>query len=285
MRVQLDCVSRGAGQINEDYAAVSLAGDVGALVVLDGVGGSGVGCRHGVPWFTARLGGELLRLACARADASLADCLGEAIARTAGAHATSCDLTQVQTPQSTVVAARWHGDRLDHLVLSDSMLLIRGRDRVVRPVLDKPLDRLEPGPSKRLSALREVEEAHPVGSAERAAAAEEYARVSRGLRNSPGGFFTAAADPDVAAKALTGTLPRSEVRSLAALTDGAGNWVETFGLGTWTQCVELLEREGPQGLICRVRTAERADAGRDSFPRDKSVDDAAVVFVEFDGAP
>ncbi|MYW60878.1 MULTISPECIES: protein phosphatase 2C domain-containing protein [unclassified Streptomyces] len=285
MRVQLDCVSRGPGQVNEDYAAVALAGDVGALVVLDGVGGSGEGCSHGVPWFTARLGGELLRLAGARADAPLADCLHAAIARTAGAHATTCDLTRTQTPQSTVVAARWHGDRLDHLVLSDSMLLIRGRDEVVRPVLDKPLDRLEPGPSKRLFLLDEVTESHPVGSAERAAAAEAYAQASRELRNSPGGFFTAAADPEVAAKALTGTLPRAEVRSLAALTDGAGNWVETFGLGTWTQCVEVLEREGPRGLISRVRTAERADAGRDSFPRDKSVDDAAVVFVEFDGAP
>ena len=40
------------------------------------------------------------------------------------------------------------------------------------------------------------------------------------VRNKEGGFFTAAADPSVAARAVTGSTPVAGVRALAALTDG-----------------------------------------------------------------
>ncbi|MFF5784666.1 protein phosphatase 2C domain-containing protein [Streptomyces sp. NPDC012693] len=242
-RAEAVCVSRGANQPNEDYAAVTLLGDIGALVVLDGVGGAGAGCSHGVPWFTGRLGGELLCRAGTRPDLSLADCLAESIGCTADAHRASCDLTRTQTPQSTVVAARWDTETLEYLVLSDSMLLLQSPDLGVTAVLDK--------------------------------------RLGNGLRNAEGGFHTAAAEPSVAARALTGSLPRSEVRALAAMTDGAGNWVETFGLGTWQDCVAVLEKEGPAGLVTRVRAAESTDLDRTAYRRDKPVDDAAVVYVRF----
>ena len=67
------------GRPNEDYASVAVpsAGTGGALVVLDGVTPprSDVGCAHGVPWFTARLGGALLELAASRRDLTLTECL------------------------------------------------------------------------------------------------------------------------------------------------------------------------------------------------------------------
>ncbi|MZE76337.1 hypothetical protein GTY57_04655, partial [Streptomyces sp. SID5475] len=74
-----------------------------------------------------------------------------------------------------------------------------------------------------------------------------------------GGFFTAAADPSVASRAVTGAVPRADVRSLTALTDGAGRWVEVFREGTWADCPALLREEGTDGLVRRVRTAEAAD--------------------------
>ena len=71
-----------AGRANEDYAAASLpaVGNDGALVLLDGVtpppGPPGTdGCRHGVPWFTGRLGSALLELASAQPALPLAGCL------------------------------------------------------------------------------------------------------------------------------------------------------------------------------------------------------------------
>ncbi|MFG3190575.1 hypothetical protein [Streptomyces omiyaensis] len=244
---------------NEDWAAAVLpaSGAGGALVLLDGVTppAGEVGCVHAVPWFTARLGGALTELSASRPDLTLSEILSLAIRRTAGLHADTCDLSHVRTPQATVVLARWDASSVDHLVLSDSVLLLRAPDGPVRAVRDDRLDRIP----------REALRSH--------AAADR-------LRNREGGFFTAAADPSVAERAVTGTTPRAGVAALAALTDGASRWVERFGAGDWTECAELLAREGASALLRRVRALETADAAAGGGRRGKVHDDATCVYVE-----
>ncbi|MCF3146830.1 protein phosphatase 2C domain-containing protein [Streptomyces platensis] len=264
---------------NEDYASVALpaSGQGGALVLLDGVTPpeEDCGCVHGVPWFTARLGGAMLELSVSHRDMTLAEALAAAISRTADDHRDSCDLSHVRTPQATVIAARWSGVTVEHLVLSDSVLLLERPDGSVDPVLDPRLDELPPAVRELRAAVRAL----PRGSAERAAAGREYGRAVEALRNAEGGFFTAAADPSVAARAVTGSTPRAGVRSLTALSDGASRWVEVFREGSWADCVALVSGQGPQALIDRVRAAEAADPARTAFPRGKARDDAAVIFV------
>ncbi len=256
MRIELAVQPGDPGRPNEDFVSVALpaSGHGGVLVLLDGVtpppaGGSG--CGHGVPWFTARLGGALLELAAARPEMTLAKCLAAAISRTADAHRDTCDLTHRLTPQATVVVARWDATVVEHLVLSDSVLLLEGRDGSVSAVLD---DRIA-----RLAAVGPVTDAQ---------------------RNAEGGFFTAAADPAVVSRAVTGSTARTAVRALAALTDGASRWVEVFREGAWAECFALLAKEGPQVLIDRVREAERADPRGLTFRRGKPHDDAAAVYAE-----
>ncbi|MEU7132370.1 hypothetical protein [Streptomyces sp. NPDC046261] len=256
MRIELAAQPGDPGRPNEDFASVALpaSGEGGVLVLLDGVTpppDGATGCSHGVPWFTARLGGALLELATARRELTLARCLSGAVARTADAHRDTCDLTHRRTPQATVVVARWDGERVEHLVLSDSALLIEGVDGAVSAVLDDRIARL---------AAR--------------------GRVTDDQRNAEGGFFTAAADPAVAARAVTGSTARAEVRALAALSDGASRWVEVFGGGGWPECFALLAKEGPRALIDRVREAERADPQGLAFRRGKPHDDAAAVYAE-----
>jgi len=250
---------------NEDFASVALpaAGRGGALVLLDGVTPppEDTGCGHGVPWYVARLGGALLELSGSRRDMTLAECLAAAIERTSSAHGPGCDLSHARTPQATVVLARWDESVVEHLVLSDSALLVEETDGTVTPVLDTRLDGLRPA-------------ARALPPAERAAYLE-------GLRNAEGGFFTAAADPAVAARAVTGSTPRERVRALAALSDGVTRWAETFRLGDWAALAAALRTEGPRSLISRVRTAESADPGGTAFPRGKVHDDATAVLVEF----
>ncbi|WP_406479813.1 hypothetical protein [Streptomyces platensis] len=264
---------------NEDYASAALpaSGQGGALVLLDGVTPpeEDYGCVHGVPWFTARLGGTMLELSVSHRDMTLAEALAAAISRTADGHRDSCDLSHVRTPQATVIAARWSGATVEHLVLSDSVLLLERADGSVDPVLDPRLDELPPAVRELRAAVRAL----PRGSAERAAAGREYGRAVEALRNAAGGFFTAAADPAVAARAVTGSTPRADVRSLTALSDGASRWVEVFREGSWADCVALVSGQGPQALIDRVRAAEAADPARTAFPRGKARDDAAVIFV------
>lgn len=280
MRIELATGPGAPQRPNEDYASVAIpaSGQGGVLVLLDGVTPppDDVGCTHGVPWFTARLGGAMLELSGSLRDMTLTDALAEAIRRTAGAHRDTCDLSHKRTPQATVITARWSPYAVEYLVLSDSALLIEGRDGAVEAVLDRRLDELPPFIGEMRAAVRAL----PRGSAERAAAAREYGLAVEALRNADGGFYTAAADPSAAERAVTGTVPREHVRSLTALSDGAGRWVEVFREGSWSDCLAVVRKEGPQALIDRVRAAENADPEGRSFPRGKAHDDAAVVFAE-----
>ncbi|MFD7614941.1 hypothetical protein [Streptomyces sp. NPDC059828] len=247
---------------NEDWAslAVPASGLGGCLVVLDGVTPppGDDGCVHGVPWFTARLGGALIELSGSRRDIPLTEILALSIRRTADAHRDSCDLSHVRTPQATVAAARWDERWVEHLVLSDSTLLLESPDGEVSAVRD---DRLDLIPRETLRSLSATD----------------------ALRNQEGGFFTAAADPEVADRAVAGRTPRSRVGALAALTDGASRWTDLFESGGWPELMGLLRTEGPLGLVGRVRALEQADAVREGARagarRWKVHDDATAVYV------
>lgn len=229
------------------------------MILLDGVtpprGGSG--CLHSVPWFTARLGGALTELTLSARDLTLPEVLARAIGRTAEAHADTCDLSHPRTPQATAAVVRWSADTVEYLVLSDAVLLLRAPDGTVTPVLDDRLARLP-----------------------RASLATD-AFIDAHLRNKEGGFFTAAADPSVASRAVSGALPRHGVGALAALSDGAARWTETFREGDWTALFALLAKAGARTLVDRVRQRESADREDRAFlGRAKTHDDATAVFVE-----
>ena len=155
------------------------------------------------------------------------------------------------TPQATVVLVRWDQYSVRHLVLSDSVLLLESPDGTVTPVLDDRIDRL------RATGVRVAP-----------------------LRNLEGGFFTAAADPAAAARAVTGSTPRTAVRALAALTDGAARTVEVFQEDDWAGAFGLLRKAGPEALLARVRALEDADPAGTAVPRGKAYDDATAVLVE-----
>ncbi|MEU9334359.1 protein phosphatase 2C domain-containing protein [Streptomyces sp. NPDC048290] len=261
MRTELVSEPGDRTRPNEDFASVALpaSGQGGSLVVLDGVTPppDGTGCVHSVPWYTARLGGALTELTVSLPDVPLVEALSLAIARTASAHGDTCDLSHPRTPQATVVTVRWTDSKIEYLVLSDSALLVESPDGLITPLLDDRLDRV----SRTALTSAEVTDAT--------------------LRNKEGGFFTAAADPSVAARAVTGTLPRAEVRALAALTDGATRWTETFHEGDWSDLFLYVRKNGGPSLIEQVRGRERADAEERAYlRRSKTHDDATVVFVE-----
>ncbi|GKQ40304.1 hypothetical protein ALMP_68300 [Streptomyces sp. A012304] len=245
---------------NEDFASVGLpaSGQGGSLVVLDGVTpprGS-TGCLHSVPWYTARLGGALTELTVSLPDVPLVEALARAIARTSDAHAETCDLSHPRTPQATVALARWTPETVEYLVLSDAAVLLASPDGTVTPVLDDRLARLP----RALLASQEICDSR--------------------ARNKEGGFFTAAADPAVSARAVTGAVARTRVAALAALSDGATRWTETFREGDWADLFTYVRKDGPGALVRRVRELERADTERVFLGRAKRHDDATAVYVE-----
>ncbi|MDR3082288.1 MAG: protein phosphatase 2C domain-containing protein [Streptomyces sp.] len=261
MRTELISEPGDPARPDEDFAAIALpaSGQGGTLVVLDGVTPprDGDGCLHSVSWFCAQLGGALTELSVSHRDLTLPEILSEAIRRAAEAHATTCDLSHPRTPQATVVLARWSETLVEYLVLSDSVLLCEAPDGTVSALLDDRLARV-PRASLATDAIADAT-----------------------VRNKEGGFFTAAADPLVATRAVTGELPRTAVRALVALTDGATRWTEKFHEGDWGDLFTVVRKEGAAALVARVRALEAADReARVHLGRSKTHDDATVVYVE-----
>ena len=219
------------------------------VVVLDGAtapAGVDSGCKHTVAWLVGKLGGRLVVPLLAMSRASLAEILADAISSVCAEHATTCDLSNPDSPSSTVSIARATRDRVDHLVLADSPILLRSPDQRLTLVADDRIDQL---PEYTLEAVRR-------------------------LRNQPGGFWVASTEPKAAYEAVAGTTERARVEVVALLTDGASRYSERYG-HAWEDLLGVLETEGPQALIDRVRAYD-ASAPEGSF-RGKRHDDASAV--------
>jgi hypothetical protein len=255
-----------AGAPNEDWVTAAQR----LVVVLDGATArTDTGCSHGVAWYAAKLGSTITSLATDR-DTKLSDVVSEAIAHTAMQHA-ECDLKHPGTPSAMVAIVRLGEGSLEYLVLGDTTVVVDTWERV-QVFADNRVD--STAQAERAEANR-----YPFGSAEKQAALLRMKHAELALRNQPGGFWVAAADPSVAAHAITGEVPLKDVRRLAVLTDGAARIAALFHLLDWTGVLEVLEDDGPSELIRRVRAIETADPTGTRWPRNKGSDDATAVFA------
>jgi hypothetical protein len=196
---------------NEDWAGITVPG---LAVVLDGLSapdGTGTGCRHGTPWYVRQLGPRLLALASDPAR-SLADALAEAIRQVASLHP-GCDLTHPGTPSATMVLLRAHDEGADYLTLGDAVLLLDTTDGL-KVVSDARINQLA---GKEREAANRV----PTGSALKLRRRAQLTRALRRARNRPGGYWVAAADPQAASQAVTGSLPTKTLHRAVLLSDGA----------------------------------------------------------------
>ena len=247
---------------NEDWAGVAAPG---LAVVLDGLSapdGTGTGCRHGTPWFVSQLGPRLLSLA-ADPACGLVDALAEAIRQVAGLHP-GCDLTHPGTPSATMVLLRALDDRADYLALADAVLLLDTADGL-KVISDERVNQLA---GKERAAANRV----PTGSALKLRRRAQLTRALRRARNRPGGYWVAAADPQAASQAVTGTLPGRNLHRAALLSDGASRLVDPFQLATWEELLALLARERPGRVAppspgCRSRRPRRPAMAQDQTQR------------------
>ncbi|MFI0792709.1 hypothetical protein ACH4OY_08420 [Micromonospora rubida] len=272
MRVRSASAPASGQAVNED-----LVFRLGPLVgVLDGAtvpDGFDTGCRHGPDWYVRHLAARIGLAVAARPAATLTSSLAAAILAVRADHGGGCDLDHPGTPSSTVCLLRESGGEVDWLVLCDSPLVLDVGDRV-EVVGD---DRLETA----MADLRRMVDTLS-SDGDRAAWFRRAVGLQRGRMNRTHGYWVAAADPDAAYHAVTGTASLhgpDAVRRAVLLTDGASSAVEQFGLFDWAGLVDLVTAEGPGALIDRVRSAERDLPER--LRRHKRTDDASVVLCEF----
>jgi hypothetical protein len=139
-------------------------------------------------------------------------------------------------------------DAVEHLVLSDSPVVVRSSSGRVTVHNDDRVDRLT---------------GYSLEAARRA-------------RNQPGGFWVASTQPEAAYEAITGTTDRREVDAIAVLSDGVSRYAERYG-HTWEDLMDVLTGEGPRVLVERVWAYDEA-APASSF-RGKRYDDATAVLA------
>jgi hypothetical protein len=254
----------GAQQPNEDQVAI---GD-GMLAVLDGsTSRTATGCEHGVAWFARELAVAIVR----EPAASPAQALSVAITHVSGLHS-GCDLAHPGTPAAAVGIAAIRDGVLSYLILGDVTLLAETADGLLVLTDDRV--------STTALAQRAAADALPYGSPEKASAVVAMKHAELAVRNKPGGFWVAAADPAIVTEAITGEIPLTDVRDAALLTDGAARMVDPLGLHAWPAVMELLRTAGPRELIRQVREAEDADPAAIRWPRNKIHDDATAAFLQ-----
>jgi hypothetical protein len=273
MRAAIATQAGSQDTANEDWAGVAAPG---LAVLLDGLSapnGTGTGCRHGTPWYVSHLGPQLLALA-SDPSRSLADALAEAIRQVASLHP-GCDLTHPGTPSATVVLLRTLDKGADYLALADAVLLLDTTDGL-KVVSDERVDQL----AAKERAAAQV----PSGSALKLRRRAQFTKALRRNRNRPGGYWVAAADPQAASQAITGSLPGKTLHRAVLLSDGASRLVDLFKLATWEELVALLDENGPDGLLHQIRAAEAIDPEGRQWPRTKHSDDATAVYLVLDEA-
>jgi hypothetical protein len=269
MFVSVASKAAGPARENEDFFAATP--EVAVLVDAAGAPPDGAGgCSHGVAWFARQLGIRCLESAVTGADA-LSDVLRSTIKKVAGLHDDRCDLSHPGSPSSAVVLLRERSDRLEYLVLGDAILMTRGRSGI-RTIVDERKASLASQYRPLLGVAGHTGVAHDIGLKTYREAMEEH-------RNRHGGFWVAAADPDAAGHAVSGTLGSDEAQMLAVLSSGASRPVDRFDLLSWEYAMEELVAGGPKQWLKRVRRAEQDDPEARRWPRTDIHDDATAAIV------
>lgn len=251
---------------NEDWSAVT----PDLVVVLDGATiRTETGCRHGAAWYARKLGAAILAGAAARST-SLDVVLSDAIVSVATLHR-ECDLSHPGTPSAAVAIVRLDDTVLRWLVLGDVTVMLDTTGEGVGVISDQRI-------SASAAMQRREADRYLIGSTEKAQAllAMKHAELAaRGLE-----YWVAAADSTAVEHAIMGQVSVSEVRRLAVMTDGAARFVDMLNLGQWDTALDLISQRGPRVLIERVRRAESSDPAGALWRRNKSSDDATVVYAE-----
>jgi hypothetical protein len=254
---------------NEDFVTASPS----VAVVLDGLSAPpalGTGCLHGTPWFVVQLGTQVLSAATSARDESLQDLVTSAISRVADSHAHTCDLEHPGTPSSSLGVLREQDQRVDYLLLFDSVIVVDGPSGLT-VVTDRRVDAFA-----RQEDLATQE--HPIGSPAHQLRVQELVAAQRRHRNQPHGYWVAGAKPAAAYQAVTGSQPQDQVSRAALLTDGVSSLVDLYAVADWPELLDSMQQHGPANIISRVREVEGADPTGSRWPRYKRSDDATAAF-------
>ena len=238
--------SAGHGdQPNEDFVGAA----AGTLVVVDGAGIRGAEhlCQHGVAWYAATLGAEILNRLQRPSPGDLRDALGKAIQAVTASHITTCSVADPSSPQASVAVVREASNQMEYLVLGDAYVVVEAASPLV--ITDAREIAVREAATQRLSTLTPGTPEH---DEERRRAIETL----RSQRNHPGGYWIAKDDPRAAREAVAGSIDLRPDQCVAVLSNGAARLVEPYRVLGWQGLFDMLEAGTPDAVLQRLRAEE-----------------------------
>lgn len=240
-----------------------------AVVVLDGATQPEQAHNDG-GWIAQQLGSELTGRLEDRPDDDLADMLAGSIRHVAATHG----LRPSVSPSTTVTIVRWNAERVDTLVLCDSLVVAADRRGRVHQVRDDRLDAIT-------TQLRRPHRGFDMTDAE---AWRRLVEGQRRHRNRPDGYWVAEAVPEAAHHAMTASWPTADLAVVMAMTDGVSIGIERYAIPPdWPTAIDLAT-DDPARLLHTVHDAEASDPHGDRWPRSKRHDDKALAVIRFEPA-
>jgi len=186
---------------NEDWVSAA----PGLIVVVDGATvRTQTGCSHGAAWYATQLGSALSTLASNR-ELALPSALRSAIQHVANQHR-ECNLNHPGTPSAAVAVLRNGRSELEYLVLGDITVVLESAGGL-EVVVDDRVDTTA-------RTERDTVDRYPIGSPEKQSALLRMKHAELAVRNQPGGYWVAAADPNVVTHAITGKVALEGLRVL-----------------------------------------------------------------------
>ena len=272
---------------NEDLVA---AVD-GVAMVLDGASvpaGMPACCDRDAAWYVHQLAAAVIAALSGDTSPDLKAVLAQAIGTTDRVHAAGCtgQDRNAMGPNATVALVREQGGRLDWLVLGDSTLLLDTGQGVAEHC-DRQVKTIEPRLRARIFERLRNGAGYDNPAHQQTLAA--IVEAERRLRNTPGGYWIAGADPAAASHSLTGScrigVGPGEVRRFALVSDGAERAVTMFRLHpSWEAFLDALATDGPAACIAAVRTVEEGDPDGRRYPRTKPSGDASALVCDLVGS-
>lgn len=185
-----------------------------------------------------------------------------------------------ELPGATIALVRWDEDTLEYYSLGDSSVIVNAEDEFAHYN--------EGGPQQHDEVLRGhiqkyISENPNADLDEIRESALPHIRESRKYREVPGGFWCLGINPASAKQAVRGSYPVDSVSEVFLFTDGLLDIVELFEVfQTWEDAAVHMREQGVEKTLEQLRNVQREDDDLSEYPRLKQMDDAAIVYLDFE---
>jgi hypothetical protein len=269
-------VSLAGGSTNED--AFGYAGDL--AWVIDGA--SGVASRRYTTapsdacWYATTLSQTLARMVATKLP--LRELLARAIAKMTEAFLSHVKVMPpvAEQPSACVTLVRFGDVGLEYAIIGDCDLLTRDAQNQVHHLRDTRVEPFERPLAHAVQSLARSGVTDP--TVIRQSILPQLLDLRR-VMNQPQGFDVARFEPDVAARAIAGTLPDVAAPVVLA-SDGLCRLFDVFEVMTPATFYDQVVSGELEPLAAKLRALEHADAHSLRYARVKAHDDATCIVLE-----